>query len=121
MRFEMPSSPGSTYPNGAIRRYPRALFSVPISVYHLDVGGVRCSHGISLDISEGGLAALVQSGLEVGETVKIDLPLAKRAISTVAIVRHSSEMRSGFEFVGLTPEERGQIATASSPLFAADS
>ena len=59
--------------------------------------------------------ALVQSRLQTGETVRIDFPLGMTGLSTVAIVRYSSKLRSGFEFVGLTLEERGQITAASSP------
>ena len=36
------------------------------------------------------------------------------ALSAVAIVRHASTGRSGFEFLGLTPEERQQIASVMS-------
>ena len=91
------------------RRHPRALFTVPLTLRHLTGHGVRTSRGISLDISEGGIGALVQGTLRVGETVAIDLPLSKRTLSTIAIVRHTSTLNSGFEFVGLTPEERVQI------------
>ena len=93
------------------RRYPRALFSVPLTVHHLAAGGVRTSHGISLDISEGGLGALVQGSLQVGETIAVDLALVEQKISAVAIVRHTSNISSGFEFVGLTLEERLQITS----------
>ena len=67
------------------------------------------SRGISLDISEGGIGALVQSDLIVGETVEIDLPLTRGVLSLVAIVRHTSNTRSGFEFLGLKQDERLQI------------
>jgi hypothetical protein len=116
MRFETRPLPGSTYSNG-VRRHPRTLFSVPITVRSLEVGGVRSSHGISLDISEGGMGALLQTTLQVGEKVKIDLPLPMNALSAVAVVRHSSKSRSGFEFVGLSPDECSQIAVASRPIF----
>jgi hypothetical protein len=46
----------------------------------------------------------------VGEAVEIDLQLPQCALCTVAIVRHTARARSGFEFLGLTPEERRQIA-----------
>lgn len=91
------------------RRHPRALFSVPITLHRLRAGGVRTSRGITLDISEGGIGALVQGDLIVGETVEIDLPLPGSALSLVAIVRHTANARSGFEFLGLKPEERVQI------------
>ena len=92
------------------QRHPRMLFSIPIMLHHLVPGGVRFTRGISLDISESGLGALVQGGLRVGDTVSLELELPDHDLKAVAIVRHSSSSRSGFEFLGLTPDERGQIA-----------
>jgi len=97
------------HPAPESRRHPRVLFSVPITVRHLCRGGVQATHGISLDLGEGGLGAIVQGDIYVGETVAIDLRLSEQLLTTVAIVRHSSSVSSGFEFVGLTPEERLQI------------
>jgi len=93
----------------SVRRHPRALFSVPITLHHLSRGGVRTTRGITLDISECGLGALVQGNLHIGETVAIDFPLHEHVLNTVAIVRHASNVQSGFEFLGLTAEERLQI------------
>jgi c-di-GMP-binding flagellar brake protein YcgR len=76
-------------------------------------GGIRSLRGISLDISEGGFGAIVQGDLRVGEMVEIDVRIAERPLSAVAIVRHTSSVRSGFEFLGLTAEERQQIANAT--------
>jgi hypothetical protein len=98
-------------PNLSSRRHARTLFSVPITLHRLCRGGVRASHGISLDLGEGGLGAIVQGEVPVGDTVAIDLRLSEQLLTTVAIVRHSSSVRSGFEFVGLTAEERLQIAS----------
>ena len=94
------------------RRHTRTLFSVPLTLRHLSRSGVRATHGISLDIGEGGLGVLVQGDVQVGDTVAIDLRLWEQAVTAVAIVRHTTNIRSGFEFVGLTPEERLQIANA---------
>jgi hypothetical protein len=91
------------------RRHARALFSVPITLHHLTGGGVRTTRGVTLDISECGLGALVQGTLQVGETVAIDVLLPEHPLRTVAIVRHASKVQSGFEFLGLTAEERLQI------------
>ena len=93
------------------RRHPRTLFSVPIMVRHLSRGGVRTVRGISLDLGEGGLGAIVEGDVHVGDTVAIDLRLTGQSLTTVAIVRHASVVRSGFEFVGLTAEERVQITS----------
>jgi hypothetical protein len=114
MQFETWISAPVAYSNG-VRRHPRTLFSVPIT---LDFGSgheVRSTHGISLDISEGGLGVLLQAKLEVGETVAVHLPLPKHYLTTVAVVRHSSKLLSGLEFVGLTPDQWSQIAIASTP------
>ena len=93
------------------QRHPRTLFSVPVMLHHLVPGGVRFTHGITLDISEGGLGALVENGLRAGETVSLEFDLPDYYMKAVAIVRHSSSARSGFEFQSLTPEERQRIAS----------
>lgn len=92
-----------------VQRYPRTPFSVPLTIRHLKPGGIQTTHGISLDISEGGLGALVEGGLHVGETVAIDLLLQQHRLHMIAIIRYTSSNRSGFEFVGLTAEERQRI------------
>jgi hypothetical protein len=92
------------------RQHPRAFISVPILLRHLSHGGVRSTRGISLDLGMGGLGAMVQGEVEVGDTVSIDFELSQGALTTVAIVRHTSSTRSGFEFVGLTVAELGWIS-----------
>jgi c-di-GMP-binding flagellar brake protein YcgR len=76
-------------------------------------GGVRTTRGMSVDISEGGMAAIVQAGLHVGETVEINLALPVSPLHTLAIVRHVSGSRSGFEFLGLSAEQRHKISHAT--------
>jgi len=98
--------------NEPARRYPRALLSVLFGLRHLIGGGIHTTRGITLDISEGGVGALVKGELRLGETVELDLYLPERTMNTVAIVRHTSSVRSGFEFLGLTPEERSQISSS---------
>lgn len=99
-----------SYAEGS-RRYPRLILSAPITLQHLLRGGVRNSHGVSLDLSEGGLGALVEVTLGVGDTVGIELKLPGDDLNAVGIVRYSSNGRSGFEFLGLKPEERLRIAS----------
>ncbi|HYA22698.1 MAG TPA: PilZ domain-containing protein [Terriglobales bacterium] len=109
MQIDTPPASKSHSTDRVVQRHPRTLLSVPITLHYLSVGGVRASHGISLDISESGIGALVDPVLPVGDTVAINLELPERELNTVAIVRHSSSVRSGFEFVGLTVEERSGI------------
>src|SRR5215475_11003074 len=94
----------------APRLHPRVLFSVPIRLRHLGAGGVKTAHGITLDLSESGMGALVEGSLHIGETVALELTLPDCELRAVAIVRHSSAVRSGFEFLGLTSDERLRIA-----------
>lgn len=94
------------------RRHPRSLFSVPLELRQLAGPAPYPLHAISLDISESGLGALVQGNLKVGEAVQVDLPLAERTIRVVAVVRHTSALRSGFEFLQLSDSDRRDITRA---------
>ncbi len=66
-------------------------------------------HGMSLDISEGGVGALVQGSLRLGEVVQIDLPTETHTLTTMAIVKHTSNARVGLQFLRLTDAQRQQI------------
>lgn len=99
-------------PRAERRIHPRVLFSVPVKLHHLAPGGISTSRGITLDLSEGGLGALIQIDLIIGEAVEIDLQLPACSLSTVAVVRYCNRVRAGFEFVGLSSDERQQISSA---------
>lgn len=53
-----------------VRRHPRTLFSVPIVLRYLTRNDIRVTGGISLDISEGGVGALVQGELHLARRSK---------------------------------------------------
>lgn len=108
VHVDLPMKPQDA--NGHFRQYARTLFSVPLTLRHLSRNGVRATRGISLDIGEGGLGAIVQGDMHIGDTVAIDLQLWEQSLTAVAIVRHITDIRFGFEFVGLTEGERSQIA-----------
>jgi len=95
-------------PRTAERKFPRALFSVPFQLHPLSSASPPI-RAISVDISQGGIGALVQGSLHVGETVEIELSLAGRELKTPAVVRYTSPVRSGFQFVNLGNDERQQI------------
>jgi c-di-GMP-binding flagellar brake protein YcgR len=103
------SSVPSPAPDRSIRRYPRSIFTAPLTLRHLGAGGVHKLRGITLDVSEGGMGALVQGNLQTGEAVEVDMHLDGQVLNAVAIVRHTSNVRCGFEFLGMTSEERAQI------------
>lgn len=60
------------------------------------------------------IAAKGQGNLALGEAVEIDLHFQEQNFNAVAIVRHTSDVRSGFEFLGMTSEERAQIVAIIS-------
>jgi c-di-GMP-binding flagellar brake protein YcgR len=92
------------------RQHPRTSSASRSSfdTWQTGFGAVR---GISLDISQGGLGAIVEGNLRIGEAVQIDFALKKRKLTTVGIVRDASSERCGFQFLGLNEEERRQIIT----------
>ncbi len=92
------------------RVHHRVLFSVPFTLSYMGAEGSRISRGMTLDISEGGMGAMLQSDAPVGETVHIQVPIREREIRTSAIVRHSGSGRSGFQFLGLSEDDRNSIA-----------
>jgi hypothetical protein len=112
MQLETPSK-ATTSGDEPKRRHPRTIFSVPLTLRHLMAGEMQISPGVTLDLSEGGLGAMVQGSLRVGETVEVDLRLPGRNLRAVAIVRYVSSERSGFELLGLTADERVRITTVA--------
>ncbi|HEY4659880.1 MAG TPA: PilZ domain-containing protein, partial [Terriglobales bacterium] len=52
----------------------------------------------------GGLAAVLCGPPQVGERVSVRLNLLNDVFETLAIVRHSSPARTGFEFLEPSPE-----------------
>jgi hypothetical protein len=63
--------------------------------------------GISVEISTGGMSAMVSGLLSEGEMVELDPVVGGRA---TARVRHKLGRLYGFEFVDLTAEQLAQIA-----------
>jgi TonB family protein len=67
--------------------------------------------GRSLNLGEGGVAAVLAGELSPGEAVGIEIRLPLRAdpLRTRALVRHYDKLRSGMEFVGLSREQQAAI------------
>jgi hypothetical protein len=84
------------------RREPRYFSSIPITIQRFLRFGPFLTRGMSLDISTRGMSALVCGAPRVGETVVLAMSLPAASIEMLAIVRHSSDARSGFEFYPLS-------------------
>ncbi|HUK47005.1 MAG TPA: PilZ domain-containing protein [Terriglobales bacterium] len=77
------------------RHHPRYRWIMPVKVHISNSSAVR---GISIELSESGMSALMSEALKVGELVKIE-PIAGSKVS--AIVRRQNGKICGFEFLNL--------------------
>ena len=107
--------------SGVRRRIPRYPVAIPVDITVLRAGAPANIPGRSLDIGEGGVAAVLAAELQPGEwvAVELQLPNAGHALHTKAVVRHHNQLRCGFEFLGLSGDQRSMIrswAGTSQPL-----
>src|SRR6266542_3921911 len=87
------------------REHARAIFSVPLTLRHSANEGFGAVRGISLDISQGGLGAMVQGNLQIGEAVQIDFALGKRKLSFTRAVPVSRFRKSSLQKIARLREE----------------
>src|SRR5216684_3745442 len=94
--------------SGVRRRIPRYPVAIPVDVTVLRSGLPSSIPGRSLDIGEGGVAAVLAAELQTGEWVAVELQLPNigYALQTKAVVRHHNQLRCGFEFLGLSRDQR---------------
>jgi len=70
-----------------------------------------------MEISQGGLSAMLTEGFKIGETVKASFELPSAGCVTVnATVRNKNLFRYGFEFDCLSEGARRQIIKACESL-----
>jgi hypothetical protein len=84
------------------RQEPRYVSSIPVGLQRFLRFGPFVTRGVTLDISQRGMSALVCGAPRAGETVVITLSLQAAPIEMLATVRHSSDAKSGFEFYPLS-------------------
>jgi TonB family protein len=107
--------------SGVRRRIPRYSVAIPVDITVLRSGAPASIPGRSLDLGEGGVAAVLAAELQLGEWVAVEfqLPNASQSLQTKAVVRHHNQLRCGFEFLGLSGDQRSMIrrwAGTSKPL-----
>ena len=80
-----------------VRRKPRFKLTVDITIHSKSCGLLRAR---ALDISEIGIAAVLEEDIPLGEVVKLQIPLPAGPMSISATVRQrGSFFRYGFEFI----------------------
>jgi TonB family protein len=93
------------------RRSSRHTLQVPLDVTVLRWGIPDTVPGRSLNLSPNGIAAILAGELSPGEKVGVEilLPQSENPLRTRALVRHHDKLCCGFEFVGLSEEQRRTI------------
>lgn len=93
----------------AKRRHERIALDVPLLV---SLGGGKFITGRIVDISEGGLGATLRSLCPAEQVVELQfaLPPDGAPLHIRSVTKYSSEVRHGFEFLKLTPQQREAIA-----------
>jgi TonB family protein len=100
---------GRPTPNS--RRVPRCPLSVPVRVTMRNATGIQGIPGRSLDLGEGGIAAILAGMVNLGDSVGVEflLPEMGLGLHAKAVVRHQDDLRCGLEFFGLSLEQQAMI------------
>jgi len=96
---------------GYKRRFPRCRTDLKLTVLVLGPDGHFEVNGLCNQIGEGGLGAIISSELSIGEMVNLQLsiPLELEPISLRAVVMWRNRLQHGFEFFGISPQQRAMI------------
>lgn len=99
-----PRQATSTY----ARRYIRYAAAIPVDIVLLRAGVPDTLPGRSLDVSEAGISVVVAGELQRGQSVGIQLvlPGATSRVQARATVKHGTNLQYGFEFHGLSKEQK---------------
>jgi TonB family protein len=93
------------------RRVPRFAVQAPLAVTVLRSGIPDTVPGRSINLGERGILAVLARELVPGEAVgiEVNLPSLTDPLRTRAVVRYADKLSSGFEFIGLSLEQRMAI------------
>jgi len=96
------SKPGTERPGRLVdlRRNPRFSLDAEVRISSHSAGSLA---GRVLDISEGGLAAIVKMEVPLNEVVGLEFTLLEGEVEVEALVRQRNAFRYGFQFVEQGP------------------
>jgi hypothetical protein len=100
------------------RRFTRHRTDLPLTVTVLRQEGYSRLQGRCHEIAEAGLGGVISTALGAGEVVSLEFSITQVPEPLVlrAVVRHRAGLVHGFEFIGLSPEQRECILTFARPL-----
>ena len=103
------------------RQTVRAGIEIGLKIFMISGGESRLIEAVCEDITPDGLGAKVNGELIPGEPVLLHLSLPSlESMKVHADVRHRRRNRVGLEFVGLSREQRAQLADVCELLPAAE-
>ncbi len=93
------------------RSFARFAMQVPVSAMLSESASIPVSTGTMRDISLGGVGALLEPPVGVGQRLWIEfcLPQAASPLRLLCKVRHNYGDRYGMQFLSITPEQRDEI------------
>lgn len=93
------------------RSFARFAMEVPVSAMLSESASIPVATGKMRDISLGGLGAVLDPPVGVGQRLWMEfrLPQATAAMRLLCKVRHNYGERFGFQFLNITPEQRDEI------------
>jgi len=107
----MSAAPSLALEKAPRRGSPRYPVNVALDVIVLRSGVPENLPGRCTDLSEGGVGGMVAGELAAGQQVAVELRLPNVGvpIRARALVRYQGKLRCGFEFVGLSVDQREMI------------
>jgi c-di-GMP-binding flagellar brake protein YcgR len=93
------------------RSFARFAMQVPVSAMLSESASIPVSTGTMRDISLGGVGAVLDPPVGVGQRLWIEfrLPQAAAPLRLLSKVRHNYGDRYGMQFLNITPEQRDQV------------
>ncbi len=100
------------------RSFARFALQVAVAAMLSESASIPVSSGTMRDISLGGLGAVLDPAVGVGQRLWLEfrLPQAASALRLLCKVRHNYGERFGLQFLNITPEQRDQIRQACQGL-----
>jgi len=91
-----------------MRRFPRYRFDVRIQGSVFREGQTAAYWGRTNEVGQDGIGATLSGELQAGEVVSLEfpIPLPPHVMKLRAVVRYSSGLRCGFEFLVVTEEQK---------------
>jgi hypothetical protein len=110
--------PATHNAHARVRRFFRHRFDARIEASVFRDGHTVNCWGRTSELGQDGIGATLSAELQVGEVVSLEfsIPLAPQVMKLRAVVRYSSGLRCGFEFLVVSTEQRSILREVCASL-----